>query len=225
MVGVFDEAEFPAVGAPLFKQGVDDHGGLEAFRLVDGHDAHGLHAFGHGHLFLAAVFLPLGKKVGKGDDALGRAGADNFKEALQEGRGFLKAAEHVLVPVPLAEDVIDGHDRKAPEEGSDVLLKNPGMGRAPEFVQRNGRPGIVLLSGMSAVFVREEADDVIVEIAAGDAFPVREAVGKDAARDHGPEGCVVLGIEQEGEEGLGLHDEGVIPDEKAVFRDNGNIFR
>ena len=59
----------------------NDHRGFQTLEFVDGHDAHGIHVFGHGHLFFAALGAPVLQKCRQGGKALFFRAVQHFHKA------------------------------------------------------------------------------------------------------------------------------------------------
>ena len=90
--------------------GQEDHRGLETLGFVDGHDAHGVDAFGHGDFFFLALFLPVGQKVGQGGQPLVLGILEHFEEAAQEDIGIGITFEDPEAVVPFHGRVIRRHE-------------------------------------------------------------------------------------------------------------------
>ena len=77
---------------------------------MDGHDAHGIHVFGHGHLFFAALGAPVLQKCGQGGKALFFRAVKHFHKAAQKGLRLGVAPLHIQPGKPFKRHVIGRHE-------------------------------------------------------------------------------------------------------------------
>ena len=87
----------------------NNHRGLKPLGFVDGHNAHGVHVFGHGHFFFAAFGAPVLKKGGQGGKALFFRTVQHFHKAPQKGFRLGVAPRHIHAGVPFKRCVVGRH--------------------------------------------------------------------------------------------------------------------